>query len=137
MFLARLMYVEKTVEDKEHQKQSKRGFIQIDVGIYLVDLLINWRVVAVQDSKSYNWNDAIGKDDDVYMLGEFFLGEDYDFITNTINSLNGRIHLVIGNHDTPAKVALMCRYKFDIDHGIAIVFKDNNIVDVGQQDIIL
>lgn len=35
------------------------------------------------------------------------------------------------------RIALMCRYKFDIDHGIAIVFKDNNIVDVGQQDIIL
>lgn len=62
---------------------------------------------SVQEADSAiikNWNDAIGKDDEVYMLGDFFLGTDYDFITNTINTLNGRIHLVIGNHDTPAKV---------------------------------
>ena len=32
---------------------------------------------SVQDADSTiirNWNDAIGKDDDVYMLGDFFLG---------------------------------------------------------------
>lgn len=51
-----------------------------------------------------NWNDAIGTDDDVYMLGDFFLGKDYGFIGETLGRLNGKIHLVIGNHDTPAKV---------------------------------
>lgn len=53
-----------------------------------------------------NWNKTVGKDDDVYMLGDFFLGKDIDFIKNTLKMLNGKIHLIIGNHDTPAKIKI-------------------------------
>lgn len=53
-----------------------------------------------------NWDKTIGKNDEVYMLGDFFLGTDIDFIVRTINKLNGRIHLIIGNHDTKAKIRL-------------------------------
>ncbi len=35
------------------------------------------------------------------------------------------------------RVALMCRYKFDLEHGIAVVFKGGRIEEVGSQDIIL
>lgn len=34
------------------------------------------------------------------------------------------------------RIALMCRYKFD-DHGIAIVFKNKKIAEIGTRDIIL
>ena len=53
-----------------------------------------------------NWNNTVGPDDDVYMLGDFFLGKDIDFVKETLEKLNGRIHLVIGNHDTPAKIKI-------------------------------
>lgn len=53
-----------------------------------------------------NWNSTVGPNDDVYMLGDFFLGKDIDFVKETLNKLNGRIHLIIGNHDTPAKLKI-------------------------------
>lgn len=50
-----------------------------------------------------NWNGTVSKNDIVYVLGDFFLGTDYDFIKNTIERLNGNIYLILGNHDTNAK----------------------------------
>lgn len=35
-------------------------------------------------------------------------------------------------------VALLCKYKYDIEHGLAVVFDSNGkVVDIGPQDIIL
>ena len=45
-----------------------------------------------------NWNDTVGFDDDVYILGDF----SWYNVTKTIEifkQLNGRKHLIIGNHD--------------------------------------
>jgi len=50
-----------------------------------------------------NWNETVSKNDIVYVLGDFFLGTDYDFIKNTVENLNGNIYLILGNHDTNAK----------------------------------
>ena len=54
----------------------------------------------------HNWNTVVKPDDDIYMLGDFFLGEDFDLITGTLERLNGRIHFIRGNHDTDAKINL-------------------------------
>ena len=46
-----------------------------------------------------NWNDVVGMDDDVYLLGDI----SWYNATKTIeifNQLNGRIHLIRGNHDS-------------------------------------
>ena len=51
-----------------------------------------------------NWNETVGNDDDIYVLGDFFLGTDFNYIQEVLNKLNGRIHLVTGNHDTPLKI---------------------------------
>ena len=53
-----------------------------------------------------NWNDTISPDDDVYMLGDFFLGTDWEFIGDAISILHGKIHLIRGNHDTDTKMNL-------------------------------
>ena len=53
-----------------------------------------------------NWNNTISSEDNVYMLGDFFLGTDIDFVKETLKTLNGKIHLIIGNHDTPAKIKI-------------------------------
>lgn len=53
-----------------------------------------------------NWNGIVTDQDDIYVLGDFFLGTDTDYIRDTIGNLRGKIHLIIGNHDTPAKIEL-------------------------------
>lgn len=35
------------------------------------------------------------------------------------------------------RVAILCKYKFDAEHDIAIVFKDGKFDEIGNQDIIL
>lgn len=35
------------------------------------------------------------------------------------------------------RVALMCRYRYDLEHGLAVVFSKDGNIDVGSQDIIL
>lgn len=41
-------------------------------------------------------------------------------------------------HDKNAvKVAIMCNYKFDAEHGIAVIFENGKYKEIGAQDIIL
>lgn len=64
-----------------------------------------------------NWNSTVAPEDDVYMLGDFFLGTDMEWIKSTLSKLHGRIHFIRGNHDTPAKIAI---YK-DAENVVEIV----------------
>lgn len=52
------------------------------------------------------WNEKITNEDDIYILGDFCLGQDFDAIKDLILSLNGKIHLIHGNHDTDKKLEL-------------------------------
>ena len=53
-----------------------------------------------------NWNKTVSADDTVYVVGDFFLGSDQDYVQNTLKRLNGHIILVRGNHDSDAKIRL-------------------------------
>jgi calcineurin-like phosphoesterase family protein len=49
-----------------------------------------------------NWNSVANKDDDTYVLGDFSYkvkDRDREHLLNIFNKLNGRKHLIIGNHD--------------------------------------
>lgn len=47
------------------------------------------------------WNNKVGKNDPVYILGDliFFKQHKLDYAKHIIESLNGKLHLVQGNHD--------------------------------------
>lgn len=47
----------------------------------------------------HNWNDIVGVDDDIIVDGDFMFTSNLKKIEETINILNGRIWLVLGNHD--------------------------------------
>lgn len=40
-------------------------------------------------------------------------------------------------HESKPRVAIMCKYKYDPEHGIAVVFNSNKKIEIGIQDIIL
>lgn len=50
-----------------------------------------------------NWNKTVGKDDDVYHLGDVMLNNNAEG-ARLLHQLNGRIHIILGNHDTDARV---------------------------------
>ena len=45
-----------------------------------------------------NWNSIIGADDTVFHLGDFCLGGAAEW-TKVLDRLNGKIYLILGNHD--------------------------------------
>lgn len=44
--------------------------------------------------------------DDIYILGDIALGKDLDKIKEVVSSIPGRLHIITGNHDTSAKIAM-------------------------------
>ena len=60
-------------------------------------------------------NAVVAPDDDVYVLGDLCLGGAVPGITaknqELIERMNGRLHIILGNHDTPARAEMyrMCK----------------------------
>lgn len=51
------------------------------------------------------WNTVVGDDDDVYVLGDLMLC-DNEKAVGYIKMLKGRIHVILGNHDTSKRAGL-------------------------------
>lgn len=52
-----------------------------------------------------NWNSVVAEDDDVYVLGDLMLNDDYQTLV-LLSKLKGRIHIILGNHDTSRRQEL-------------------------------
>lgn len=52
----------------------------------------------------HKWNITVDNDDDVYILGDLMLGDKSNI--EFIKRLKGKIHIVLGNHDTPTREAM-------------------------------
>ena len=52
-----------------------------------------------------NWNSVVGAEDEVYVLGDLMLNDNNEGI-RLLKSLKGNIHIILGNHDTDARVQL-------------------------------
>lgn len=68
------------------------------------------------------WNAVVDPDDDVYVLGDLMLNNNEDGIA-LIKQLKGRIHIVLGNHDTDARMALYAECYNVVDITYATVIK--------------
>lgn len=51
------------------------------------------------------WNTVVTEDDDVYVLGDLMLNDDKKAM-ELLKTLNGRLHIVLGNHDTDRRASL-------------------------------
>ena len=85
-----------------------------------------------------NWNNAVGNDDIVYVLGGFGIGDCYD----TVLKLNGEIHFLnsVFSHTDSAFRSIM---KKSVENSVnkdlvnKIIFEDNQIIAVEEEDCIL
>lgn len=65
------------------------------------------------------WNNTVRKDDHVYILGDLTLGKDKEMIKNFLSLLNGKKHLIRGNHDVlPAETYYECGFSTVCNHSI-------------------
>ena len=75
-----------------------------------------------------NWNKVVGKDDFVFHLGDFSVGGAAEW-TSLLDNLNGRIFLVLGNHDMN-----------NVDQGFMRRFEDVSmqmLISIGKQRVYL
>ncbi len=63
-------------------------------------------VSQMNEAMVANWNAVVKNDDDVIVLGDFAHRMDPEKLRKLFDSLRGRKHLVIGNHDDKRTLAL-------------------------------
>lgn len=74
-------------------------------------------------------NSMVAPDDDVYALGDLCLGGGGAEVLATnkalIERMNGHLHVILGNHDTPARVAMYetCANVVDVKYADLIHYK--------------
>ena len=75
------------------------------------------------------WNSTVSDDDDVYILGDIMLGSisNIEYLTR----LKGRIHIVLGNHDTNSRkdaYALLSNVVEIADVGIKLKYQKYHFI---------
>lgn len=89
---------------EEENKVEKRIFLTSDLHINHDRAFIYaprgfQSVQEMNEALVQRWNEVVGPDDEVYMLGDAMLG-DSESALEYMRQLNGAIHIVLGNHDT-------------------------------------
>jgi len=75
-----------------------------------------------------SWNKQVQPDDEVYILGDICLG-DLDLTRGLLDRMNGKFHLIKGNHDTSKMLAILA-YRFK-------TIQDYKKLYIGRQKFIL
>lgn len=52
-----------------------------------------------------NWNSVVSPEDDVYVLGDLMLNDNEEG-ARLLSILHGHLHIILGNHDTDARIEL-------------------------------
>ena len=68
-----------------------------------------------------NWNNAVSPEDEVYLLGDVMLGgtENIEYVKR----LNGKLHIVLGNHDTSTRRKLYSTCENVVEVSLASTLK--------------
>ena len=61
-------------------------------------------VEEMNEAQVRKWNETISDEDDIYILGDLMLGSVENI--NYLEKLKGKIHIVLGNHDTATREAM-------------------------------
>lgn len=62
-------------------------------------------IYEMNEAIVHNWNRIVKSDDEAYILGDVMLNNNVEGL-RLLKSLRGNIHIIIGNHDTDARVEL-------------------------------
>ena len=112
---------------------------QLDV---IYDCFDDEKITSIQEEALKNVKDSDSFfDTSLDALKEYCLKEDEDeFQEKEISNIFKYViptSLYIVRNDKNREVALLCEYRFDIEHGIAIDYVDEKLNEIGTQDLVL
>lgn len=88
-----------------------------------------WRgfdsVEAMNSSLVRNWNELVADEDECYILGDIMLNDNEGGL-ELLKALKGKIHIIIGNHDSDARIELYRQAGFDVAFGARFRYKKYN-----------
>lgn len=81
-------------------------------------------IYDMNDAIVKNWNSIVTEEDEVYILGDLMLN-DNDNAIKLVKQLNGKIHIILGNHDTVTRTNLYreCHNVIDVSYATVIKYK--------------
>lgn len=83
---------------------------------------------TVQEQEDYlveQWNSVVGPDDEVFHLGDFATTDE---ALDVVKRLNGKIHLVLGNYDTPRPIAKLKKIFSTVVENADLKLKNGEVV---------
>jgi calcineurin-like phosphoesterase family protein len=83
------------------------------------------------------WNNKVPKDGVVFHLGDVALNSPQRALNEFLYSLNGKIHLVIGNHEKDALRKLYIRERWETIHDISEIFVADDEITYKEQHIVM
>lgn len=74
-----------------------------------------------------NWNSTVNINDDIYILGDLMLNDNKKGF-DLLSSLNGKLHIILGNHDTDNRVKLyrQCWNVKEIVHATRLKYQNHH-----------
>ena len=82
------------------------------------------------------WLDKARKKVEAYCRQQVLSDKENDKKDNIFSYVKPE-YLFIKRDSISPRVLLMCKYRYDLEHGLAVVFRQNGKIIVGSQDLIL
>ena len=73
------------------------------------------------------WNEVVGTEDEVWFLGDGMMNDNVAGAM-CFSKLNGKIHIITGNHDLPTRVEIYKQFGFDVQDGKRFTYKKKNFI---------
>jgi calcineurin-like phosphoesterase family protein len=85
------------------------------------------------------WNETVATQDEVWVLGDVAMGK-LDVTLDNVGRLNGRIRLLVGNHDRPFDQTGEALQRWEaryLDAGFTSIHHGTTIIDLGGVEVLL
>ena len=73
------------------------------------------------------WNSVVTKQDEVWLLGDLIMNDNVQG-AKYLSQLNGIIHVITGNHCSPARIEIYKQLGFDVQDGKRLSYKKKNFL---------
>lgn len=116
---------------------GRKFTLPVEYDCYEGEEVTKAQIQALEQFKSHiEWIDQSKSIIEKYCKEQVMSDDENNKKDNIFSYIKPECLFVKRDKDNP-RIAMMCKYRYDLEHGLAVVFSSNGEVTVGIQDIIL